>query len=490
MEDAGWRKKPVLATSLFHLPFAIFRFPSSPPAQCFSTASANARLRLSDAYNVTGAMIKFPCKCGHIFNLTEDMAGGLIQCPRCGLLADVPTLSDLVNITEDGIFKIGDAAPLTDQITVADLHEAFSARTVDANGYEKDLRPDEEHYRIIGVPKEVDAVGFSPKYDPLTGELIQPLDIKETEPIAVAVVPLSEDETGDVPLAVIPIDTKAAGSPSIAYASNESRKQITPFSLLLELFMPGNLVVMLFIFAFYYLAEKAAGILEIGGAFFPPMPLLNIPLWLILAHYGAVIEEIGPNDCDELPRPFRHLTFQEDLVTPIVNVAFALLLSFLPAILAGMAEHRLRHLTRPIMLSLELIGAFFLPAVLLTTVTGISYANLRPDRLLSVIRICGGDYLLSVGVLLLGLFPSALFFAAGAILPPEVRSVIVPDINQPAVLLPLTAFSVYLTHFFCWHLGLLYRAHQPDFPWVMQHHVSARRDPVLAPPRRRRRTSV
>jgi hypothetical protein len=152
-----------------------------------------------------------------------------------------------------------------------------------------------------------------------------------------------------------------------------------------------------------------------------------------------------------------------------------------------MQEHRLGPLTRSYMLVMELIGSFFLPVVLLTTVTGITYANLRPDRLLKVIRICGGDYLLSVGVFLFALFPEALFLAAGAILPPDVRDTIKSNINQPRLLVPLMAFSVYWMHFFCWHLGLMYREHQEEFPWILQRHVSIRRDPVMAPPRRPRR---
>jgi hypothetical protein len=428
-------------------------------------------------------MIQFPCKCGQLFNLTEDMAGGLVQCPRCGLLADVPTLGDLANITDDGIFKLGEAAEITDNITVADLQEAFSSSTHDAEGREKDFRPDEEHYQTIGVAKEVDAVGYAPKYDPDTGELIQPLDFKEEEPLAV--VPLEEVEDGDVPLAVIPIQPTSAG-PSISYANNATRKQFTPATVMLELFMPGNVVVMLFIVLLYYLADKAAGILEIGKSLFPLMPILNIPLWFILAHYGCVLEDIGPDNCDELPRPFRHLASQEDLLKPFFTVSSALFLCYFPASLIVMQEHRLGHLDFSIMLIVEFVGSFFFPAILLTTVTGITPSNLRPDRVLNLIRICGGDYLLSVGIFLLALVPMAIYIAPDAILPADVRDTVESHIDQLKVILPLSAVSVYLMHFYCWHLGLMYRAHHEEFPWLLQRHEK-RRDPVMAPPRRNRR---
>ena len=48
-------------------------------------------------------------------------------------------------------------------------------------------------------------------------------------------------------------------------------------------------------------------------------------------------------------------------------------------------------------------------------------------------------------------------------------------LEEPYVQLPLLAVCVYLAHFFCWHLGLLYRAHHDDFPWLMQRHVKRNR---------------
>ena len=87
----------------------------------------------------------------------------------------------------------------------------------------------------------------------------------------------------------------------------------------------------------------------------------------------------------------------------------------------------------------------------------------------------------------LNAIPTALYLAPAAILSPDLRDTIQATIARPQIMLPLTAVSVYLTHFFCWHLGLLYRAHQEEFPWILQRHISKRRDPVMAPPRRPRR---
>lgn len=56
-------------------------------------------------------MIRFSCRCNHPFQLDKSEAGGLAQCPKCGRLNDVPTLSDLPNLAEDGTYQL-DAAKL------------------------------------------------------------------------------------------------------------------------------------------------------------------------------------------------------------------------------------------------------------------------------------------------------------------------------------------------------------------------------------------
>ena len=45
-------------------------------------------------------MIRFPCRCGHQFEVSDDQAGGMIQCPKCHLLRDIPTLSDLPGLNQ------------------------------------------------------------------------------------------------------------------------------------------------------------------------------------------------------------------------------------------------------------------------------------------------------------------------------------------------------------------------------------------------------
>jgi hypothetical protein len=40
--------------------------------------------------------------------------------------------------------------------------------------------------------------------------------------------------------------------------------------------------------------------------------------------------------------------------------------------------------------------------------------------------------------------------------------------------------SIYITHFFCWHLGLMYRAHHDVFPWVLQRHEKKPRKDAMS----------
>jgi hypothetical protein len=34
--------------------------------------------------------------------------------------------------------------------------------------------------------------------------------------------------------------------------------------------------------------------------------------------------------------------------------------------------------------------------------------------------------------------------------------------------------GIYLSHAFAWYLGLMYRAHHGQFPWILQRHISTR----------------
>src|SRR5687767_10841442 len=83
---------------------------SSPPTQpsaqpAYNQGPVKVRCGGADTARVVRRdvvpMIRFPCHCRYTFEVADDMAGGLLQCPKCGRLNDVPTLSDLGGINPD-----------------------------------------------------------------------------------------------------------------------------------------------------------------------------------------------------------------------------------------------------------------------------------------------------------------------------------------------------------------------------------------------------
>jgi hypothetical protein len=139
-----------------------------------------------------------------------------------------------------------------------------------------------------------------------------------------------------------------------------------------------------------------------------------------------------------------------------------------------------------------LFGLFFFPAVLMTTLNGDSYLNLRFDRVVSVIRICGAGYWLSflaftigggIYLMAIGLVNASIMwlFIHGSVHAPIVGL----SVGTPALLL-----GIYLMHFACWHLGLLCRTNRDQFPWALQRHVSSRRTDTLAQLEAARRAAI
>ena len=44
------------------------------------------------------------------------------------------------------------------------------------------------------------------------------------------------------------------------------------------------------------------------------------------------------------------------------------------------------------------------------------------------------------------------------------------------IVLPALLGGIYLMHYFCWYLGILYKAHHAEFPWVLQRYIRDPRD--------------
>jgi hypothetical protein len=411
-------------------------------------------------------MIRFNCHCTHEFLVPEDQAGGMVQCPKCSRLNDVPTLSDLANLEPDGSFKIGEgpAGPGKDVIPTAT--RAFTRDKQDSRGNDIDMRPSVDEFLGMGseeIPlslKDEELPG-KPKYDPLTGELIETVQLKPPEK------PFGPEAKS------IPIAKRA-----VQYATHDLNLRVTPGTILLALFQPVNMFVMMFVVLAHSIFQAFALVVECG--FFLMVPVLIIIAAMLVSHYGVVIEEIAVRDSDELPRPLRDFSVSEDLWNPFVRFCFALLVCFWPVIF----QWQLRSLGmvgQALLFTLILFGVFFFPAALMTSVIAGSYLNMRPDRIIGVVRGCGPRYMVAV----ISFAVAEVIYLAGigivnigtiSLMRPGMHYVFLGfSIGSPVLLV-----GIYLMHFACWHLGLLYRGNHDSFPWILQRHVYSKRTDTIA----------
>jgi hypothetical protein len=415
--------------------------------------------------------IQFPCPCGHPFDEPLDRAGAAIQCPKCGRLNDVPTLSDLQSLSADGTLLLKPGAPHVEPHRVAVVNRHFNPHRTDAHGNEIDLRNTHDDLADIGAPPEPDQIPLrgddarpaKPKYDPLTGELIRPLKLA---------TPAAGEDPSKIPVA----------KRALTYAAGDAAHVMNARRIFVAMLMPANFVVMVFVFLAYFAYEmlfELLGfyILNMVGA----MPTLyTLPLAaLLMAHYANTLEDNGPNAMDELPRPLRSLSLNDDLFTPFSSMFMAIVLCFLPPFLVFKYAPPQFMVVSIVPLAL---GLFFFPAVFLTTVTAGTTYNLRPDRLAAVIRVSGGQYLTSLlaWTLALPLFAFSLFGVYMIPVALREKHLWIYKFNMPALHFPILFLSIMIIHFACWHLGLIYRNHHDHFPWILQRHLSTRRQAEAA----------
>jgi hypothetical protein len=161
----------------------------------------------------------------------------------------------------------------------------------------------------------------------------------------------------------------------------------------------------------------------------------------------------------------------DDVWRPFTHVAGAIMICFVPALLAD----RFIHLLPATALMLGL-GSIFFPAVLLTTATSGSAFNLRPDRVLGVMRACGGRYVIA----LMAFIVATAVYVFGMGLADYFAKVLFTSgklgkggIGIGSSYLILAA-GIYLMHAFCYYMGLLYRGEHLNFPWVLQRHIPTR----------------
>ena len=424
-------------------------------------------------------MIRFSCVCNQMFEAPEDRAGTSFQCPHCGRLVDVPTLSELDSIGSDGTYKI-DADP--EQRTpeeqlrrVAELKRVFTRNRTDEYGREIDLRPTMDDVKNAGadeVPLDAhdEIRPGAPKYDPITGELIRPLDVKADE---------------------VPSDAAIWTGPPVDYAHQDALP-FTAARIMPELLRVPNMAVMFGILCLHLVIQLMLFPLSLGF-------LLLVPFYLVIicglfAHDANIVEDVGPGGSDELPRPMRDLSWGEDVFFPFGRFMLALICSYGIAITAIYLPANVRP---PALVLCAFLGSLVFPAVLLTTLTSGTISNMRPDRVISVMRACGATYPLLIGgwVLVAALYLIAFittcltflsFFraTAGIIfnfrIPGWSTGATHAIYTNPLLTYPLLILAIFFMHAYAWFLGLQYRNHHHEFLWVLQSHV---RDPKLPPKR-------
>lgn len=407
-------------------------------------------------------MIRVHCKCKFAVEVADDQAGLTVQCPRCGLLLDVPQLSDLSQIAPDGTYRIDDPLPPKPQDDLQNLSYIYYPGRQLPDGREIDLRgpvgPE------IPLADDEELQRERPRYDPESGELIQPLAV-------------------DAPAPAPPPDSLPEAQRVLDYNLSPATLEGSPHGagVLAALMQPVNIFVMLMI-AGLHVGLLVSALLAAIVILLVPLPFVFIVL--IGAHYATVVQEMGIWERDELPRPLRNLQFYEDIIAPFLQMAGGLLLCYWPAaVVLGMnndAANRGVPLPFPNagfwLLLFHLLGSIFMPALLLTLCTSGTAANLRPDRVLGVISTIGWRYVLLAMLWMLG---SAVYLVGQVAALGGMASALSPNstphiLSRAYVAYPLILTGLYLVHAFCWYIGLEYRRFHAVFPWVLQQHQHKR----------------
>jgi hypothetical protein len=300
----------------------------------------------------------------------------------------------------------------------------------------------------------------APKYDPVSGELIKPLTMK-----------------GDEAQAVIPI---APGPPTLHYEKGYEAPSRSMWAAPLLMFTPGSAAVLAILYI-AHLVMLAVWVPVGGGLFFAIFVVLFIYV-MVIAHFSNVVEEVGPNANDELPTPLRNVSWWEDVILPWWNFTIAHLLCYLPSMIILLSSTMRQNMgTRNwimTVLSLEVLGTFLFPAVFLTTATSGTVNNLRPDRIFGVITTIGWRYLIAVALWFVG---SAVYWISSYVAIVYFASLMQTFLffRQAKLGIGLALgglfVGIYIMHVFCWILGLFYRHHHAEFPWVLQRFVSQRK---------------
>ena len=425
-------------------------------------------------------MIRFACRCSQIVEMPDDMAGLSTQCPKCGLLLDIPALSDAGAIDTDGTYRLDDRPKPKINEHLQELTTVYYPGRKLADGTEIDLRGAVQPATPPPPPSAAappPTPAQRPKYDPETGELIIPVDINQ---------PSETIHYSDLPTAGRVINYSTT-------TTDQIQPTIVNLGVFARLFEPVNLIILGVVLLMHLSLVVLTIITSYVIIIFAAPILLAMTL---VGHYAMLVEEMGTNELDELPRPLRNVHLYDDFLAPFLHMVSSLLLCYWPSLLIiivnlialGSGKPFPFPRTHNLHLALVLIGSLFFPAIILTISTSGDLVNLRPDRVLGTIRCIGLRYLAIVLLWILAITAATVGQALvllnwiamlnfGATIP-------LPLIAQPFIAYPLLAAGVYLLHAFGWVLGLEYRRTHAYYPWVLQHHIreaEAIQQPILHP---------
>lgn len=407
-------------------------------------------------------MIRFKCSCGQPYEVDDFRAGEAFQCPQCLRLVDVPSLGDLSSLEEDGTIKLQEPPVNPDDL----------AAKIRAHAHTDDLRQNiDEFFQLDQVPSaDAPLPRRAPRYDPITGQRIQEIELAP-DPIPPASIPPPG------------IPSSTATKPNVLIELNQNK--LTWWSAPGRVISGRSLMAVVFVFLAHVLVDL---FLSLPAANLLLLPLILAVALAIVAHYANTIEEIGPQDQDEVPVLLREVSFSQDVLHPLYGLIVAGLFSFWPAmILRAFLDHTDRTNEYSwIIVGITLLGCLVFPAAALTSVTSGALQNMLPKHVMSVIRAAPTRYAMVCGAFLVGLggyglavramdWASINFFTQSS--PLSVWRNLLTELSWKYTFLMV---GIYFMHLAAVWLGLMYRYHYPSFNWVYQKHEHQNRTDVLA----------
>ena len=407
-------------------------------------------------------MIRFACTCSYVLEVPTELAGTGMQCPNCGHLVDIPPVSELAAIDEDGTYKMDDVQVEEERYRVAEQIAAFTQERVDQFGRKKTSGRRRTTSAGWTSPRKSTSPtrsrrsrsAFAPKYDPVTGELIRPLDVSEHKPpVNPHVIPAVDVQMSRIKSVLPPFQTH----------------QIIP-----SLFKFTNVVVMLVILV-GHIFQQFVFFVALAGIWLL-VPAAFILTMLFFSHYAVIIDDIGREDARRASRPLRDLSWHDDLWGPFVQF-FALLLCY------GLG---FGILWMPLIPGLAWLATVLIAGTLLFPAVFLDADHQRLDREphagpADVRDVVDGRFVrdrvharpLAALVYVAGIAGTMVWLASMFVSPDmlQPRNTIEGFFSSPPpwLVYPLLALGILLMHGFCW-IWPAVPVHNASFGWAFQRH--------------------